>query len=226
MAGDLGRRPGLGRSDLSGQAAEWDAGPAENELQGRRGRATSCSATGPSPHWAAGIRLMARPAFPAHCRRCAAVQVDGTDGQAPRQAGPIVRAARTLSGSRHTSGTVWGACSARSRRRRLPGSSLASAARTARSAQDSLGALTCRWSRATWFAGSRSPHPWHRRTRQARRASRTCSSARLASRIDASTDSADPGDSAQQMPNMTVRVRASHQVNGRTSYRHPQGESQ
>ena len=54
VAGDLGRRPGLGRSDPSGQAAEWDAGPAENELQGRRGRATSCSATGPSPHWAAG----------------------------------------------------------------------------------------------------------------------------------------------------------------------------
>ena len=133
----------------------------------------------PVPHHTGrpGIRLMARPAFPAHCRRCAAVQVDGTDGQAPRQAGPIVRAARTLSGSRHTSGTVWGACSARSRRRRLPGSSRASVARTARSAQDSLGALTCRWSRATWFAGSRSPHPWHRRTRQARRASRTCAAA-------------------------------------------------
>ena len=173
VAGDLDRRPGLGRSHPSGQAAERDEDPAENELQGRRGRATSCSATGPSPRWAAGDPADGPPSLSAHCRRCAAVQVDGTDGHAPRHAGPIVRAARTLSGSRHTSGTVWGACSARSRRRRLPGSSRASTARTARSAQDSLGALTCRWSRATWFAGSRSPHPWHRRTRQARRASRT-----------------------------------------------------
>src|SRR5215467_8812305 len=54
VAGDLDRRPGRGRSHPSGQVAERDEGPAENELQGRRGRATSCSATGPSPRWAAG----------------------------------------------------------------------------------------------------------------------------------------------------------------------------
>jgi hypothetical protein len=128
----------------------------------------------PVPHHTGrpGIRLMA-PAPPAHCRRCAAVQVDGTNGQAPRHAGPIMRAGPEVIREPPHGRNGLGACSVRSRRRRLPGSSRASVARTARSAQDSLGVLTCRWSRATWFAGSRSPHPWHRRTRQAREASRT-----------------------------------------------------
>src|SRR5215470_2255786 len=63
----------------------------------------------PVPHHAGrlGIRLMARLAFSAHCRWCAAVQVDGTDCHAPRHAGPIVRTGPDVIRGRHTSGTVW-----------------------------------------------------------------------------------------------------------------------
>ena len=174
MAGDLDRRPGLGRSHPSGQAAERDEGPAGNELQGRRGRATSCSATGPSPHWVAGDPADGPPglscSLSAVC--CCSGGWNGWPGAAARWADSEGRPGR-YPGAATRAERSGAPCSARSRRRRLTGSSRASVARTARSAQGGLGALTCRWSRGTWFAGSRSPHPWHRRTRQARRASRT-----------------------------------------------------
>ena len=155
----------------------------------------------PVPHHTGrpGIRLMARPAFPAHCRRCAAVQVDGTDGQAPRHAGPIVRAGPDVIREPPHERNGLG---------RLPGKieeASADGQQPCQRGQDRP--IGPGQPRCPGVAGSRSPHPWHRRTRQARRASRThAAPQRKRIALTRVLKVPDPGTRLSQMPNMTVRV--------------------
>jgi len=154
----------------------------------------------PVPHHTGrpGIRLMARPAFPAHCRRCAAVQVDGTDGQAPRHAGPIVRAGpdviREPPHERNGLGRLLGKIE----------EAPAAGQQPCQHGQDrpiGPGQPRCPYLpleqghlvRRIKISASLAPPDPASKTSQPN----TRSSARLANRIDASTDSADPGDSAQ-----------------------------
>ena len=157
----------------------------------------------PVPHHTGrpGIRLMARPAFPAHCRRCAAVQVDGTDGQAPRHAGPIVRAGPDVireppherNGLGHLLGKIEEAPAA--------------GQQPCQRGQDrpiGPGQPRCPYlpleqghlvRRIKISASLAPPDPASKTSQPNMR-----SSARLASRIDASTDSANLRDWAQQCP--------------------------